>query len=184
MCTVSSRYQCIIQISNLPKAFRICKRVFKSIKIDFFIRMMSASCASINMQQIVDICILARKLMKKAATTACQILPEHLHLVEFGWWGGFGGGGGEQNLRGYTCSLDHTCAHKGRSHQHCYILLFFGKTFGYWLPISYVRILSSTYEIYILPTCISKSAKVFDTLLCSHTGYLKASFVALPICKF
>ena len=86
MCTVSSRYQCIIQISNLPKAFRICKRVFKSLKIDFFIRMMSASCASINMQQIVDICILARKLIKKAATTACQILPEHLHLVEFGWW--------------------------------------------------------------------------------------------------
>ena len=53
---------------------------------------------------------------------------------------------------------------------------FFGKTFGYWFPISYVRILSSTYEIYILPTCISKSAKVFDTLLCSHTGY-RASFV-------
>ena len=133
-CTVSSRYQCIIQISYLPKTFRICKRVFKSIKIDFFIRMMSASCASINMQQIVDICILARKLIKK--------LPR-LHVKYCRniciWWslvggGGFGGGGGEQNLRGYTCSLDHTCAHKGRSHQHCYILLFSAKHLAIGYP--------------------------------------------------
>ena len=184
MCTVSSRYQCIIQISNLPKTFRICKRVFKSIKIDFFIRMMSASCASINMQQIVDICILARKLIKKAATTACQILPEHLHLVEFGWWRRvwwWRWRAKPQRIHLFLGS--HMCPQRKITSTLLYPA-FFGKTFGHWLPISYVRILSSTYEIYILPTCISKSAKVFDTLLCSHTGYLKASFVALPICKF